>query len=34
MKNGSVTYDINKTRSEHGHKYSKYKMFLSMIMAM
>ena len=32
MKNKSHRYDINRTRSKHGHKYSKYKMCLSVIM--
>ena len=25
MKNRSLRYDINRPRSRHGHKYSKYK---------
>ena len=28
----SYTYDINRLKSRHGHKYSKYKTCLSMIM--
>ena len=31
-KNRSHRYDINRHRSRHGHKYSKYKTCLSMIM--
>ena len=34
MKNGSHRYDINRTRSRHGHKYTKYKMCLSMMIVM
>ena len=34
IKNRSYRYDINRTRSRHGHKYIKYKICLSMIMAM
>ena len=30
--NRSSRYDINRTRSRHGHKYSKYKKCRSMIM--
>ena len=33
MKNRSYRYDINRARSKHGHKYTKYKMCLSVIMA-
>ena len=32
MKNISYRYDINRVRSRHGHKYRKYKIFLSMKM--
>ena len=32
MKNRSHRYDINRRRSRHGHKYSKYKKCLSMRM--
>ena len=32
MKNRSHRYDINRPRSRHGHKYSKYKKCLSIIM--
>ena len=32
MKSRSHRYDINRTKLRHGHKYSKYKMWLSMIM--
>ena len=32
MKNISHRYDINKPRSGHGHKYTKCKMCLSMMM--
>ena len=32
MKNRSHRYDINRPRSRHGHKYSKYKKCLSMMM--
>ena len=31
-KNRSHRYDINRPRSRHGHKYSKYKKCLSMMM--
>ena len=31
-KNKSHRYDINRPRSSHGHKYSKYKKCLTMIM--
>ena len=34
MKIGSHRYDINRTRQRHGHKYTKYKMCLSMMMIM
>ena len=33
MKNRSQTYDTNRPRSRYGHKYTKYKMYLSIIMA-
>ena len=32
MKIGSHRYDINRPRSRHGHKYTKYKMCLSIMM--
>ena len=32
MKNGSHRYNINKPRPRHGHKYSKYEKFLTMMM--
>ena len=32
MKNRSLRYNINRPRSRHGHKYSKYKKCLSMVM--
>ena len=32
VKNRSHTYDISRPRSRHGHKYSKYRKCLSMIM--
>ena len=32
MKNGSQRFDINKPWPRHGHKYTKYKGCLSMIM--
>ena len=32
MKNRSHRYDINRPRSRHGHKYSKYKNGLVMMM--
>ena len=32
MKNISHRYDINRPRSRHGHKYSKYKKCLSIMM--
>ena len=31
-KNRSQRYDINRPRSRHGHKYTKYEICLSMIM--
>ena len=31
MKNRSYTYDINRPWSRHGHKYTKYKMCLSIM---
>ena len=31
MKNRSDRYDINSPKSRHGHKYSKYKKCLSMM---
>ena len=34
MKNGSHRYDVNRTRPRNRHKYSKHKMFFSMIMVM
>ena len=34
MKNGSQRYDINRTRPRHGHKYTKYKICISMMMVM
>ena len=33
-KNGSQRYDINRSRWRHGHKYTIYKMCLSMMVAM
>ena len=33
IKNTSQRYDINWLRARHGHKYTKYKMCLSIIMA-
>ena len=33
MKNRSYRYDINKHRPRYGHKYAKYKMCLSVMMA-
>ena len=30
----SHRYDINRIRSRHGHKYSKYKVYLSMMTVM
>ena len=32
MKNRSHRYDINRPMSRHGHKYSKYKRYLTMMM--
>ena len=32
MKNRSYTYDINRAKSRHGHRYTKYKMRLSIMM--
>ena len=32
MKNGSQIYDINRPEPRHGHKYSKYKMRINIIM--
>ena len=32
MKNESCRYRINRTSPRHGHKYTKYKMCLSMMM--
>ena len=32
IKNRSLRYDINRSRSKDGHKYSKYKKCLSMMM--
>ena len=32
MKNTSQIYDINRPRPRHGHRYTKYKMHLSMMM--
>ena len=32
IKNKSHRYDINRPRSRHGHKYSKYKKCLTMMM--
>ena len=34
MKNRSHRYDINRTRSRHDYKYTKYKMYLSMMIIM
>ena len=34
MKNRSHRYDMNRTRSGHDYKYTKYKMCLSMMMIM
>ena len=31
-KNRSLRYDINRPKSRNGHKYTKYKTYLSMIM--
>ena len=33
MKNNSQIYDINKPRPRHGHKYTKYKKCLTVMMA-
>ena len=33
MKNRSHRYDINRPRPRHGHKYTKYKRCLSIMMA-
>ena len=34
MKNGSHRYNINGTTPRHGHKYTKHRMCLSMMMVM
>ena len=34
MTNESNRYDINRTRLKHGHKYTKYKMCLNIMMVM
>ena len=34
MKNRSQRYDINKPRDRQGHKYTKYKMCLSIMIVM
>ena len=34
MKNGSHRSNINRTRPRHGHKYTKYKMCLTMMIVM
>ena len=34
MKIRSHRYNINKPRFRHGHKYTKYKMYLSIMMVM
>ena len=34
MKNGSYSYDIDRTTPRRGHKYAKYKMCLNMMIAM
>ena len=31
-KNTSQIYDINRPRTRHGHKYTEYKMYLSIMM--
>ena len=31
-KNGSPKYDMNRPRPRHGHEYTKYKMFLNIMM--
>ena len=33
MKNRSHRYDINRPKSKHGYKYTKYKMWLIIMMA-
>ena len=33
MKNRSHKYGINRPRTRHGHKYTKYKIYLSIMMA-
>ena len=32
MKNRSYRYDMNRPRPRHGHKYTKYKMYLRIMM--
>ena len=32
MENRSQRYDISGTRPRHGHKYTKYKMYLNIMM--
>ena len=32
MKNRSKRYDINRPRRRHGHKYTKYKIYLDIMM--
>ena len=32
MKNGSQIWHINRPGQRHGHKYSKYKMYIIMVM--
>ena len=32
MKNRSIRYDINRPRPRHGHKYTKYRIRLSIMM--
>ena len=32
MKSRSQIYDINRLRPRHGHKYTEYKMYLSIMM--
>ena len=34
MKNRSQKYNINRPRSRHGHNYTKYKMYLSIMMVL
>ena len=34
MKNGSHRYDMNRTKPRHGHKYTKHKIDLSMMIGM